>query len=251
MTARNYRGWIRDKHDPRDHQFKPKAGPLRPQVERLGLGWCRIEDQLSIGSCTGQSSTSALEIAMGYRTRQLSRLFPYFTARVTEGTVNEDAGAMIRDVIKGLMKVGTPTEPCWPYDVRRFADKPSKAAYQWAGRIRNEVAKAGVVYQRVADLNGLLHALNDGCPVVFGFSVIPEFEALPPSGLVPMPGPRSEFLGGHAVVAVGYDIPEKFVWVQNSWGKGFGIGGYFKMPFGYFGRSDLVDDLWAIRKTPA
>jgi C1A family cysteine protease len=248
MSARNYRGWIRDVHDSRDHQFMPKAGPLRPLVDRMGLGWCRIEDQGQLGSCTGQASTTALEIAMGYKTRQLSRLFPYYTARVMEGTVNEDAGAMIRDVVKGLMKVGTPTEPCWPYEVRKFAAKPSRAAYQWAGRVRNEVAKAGIAYQSIGSLDGLLHALNDGCPVVFGFTVFPAFEALPADGIVPLPQPGEDSLGGHAVCAVGYSIPEQYVWVQNSWGKGFGIDGYFKMPFAYFGRTDLTGDLWAMRK---
>ena len=49
--------------------------------------------------------------------------------------------------------------------------------------------------------------LADGCPIVFGFSVYESFESadVAHTGVVPLP-PRGETLvGGHAVVAVGYD----------------------------------------------
>jgi C1A family cysteine protease len=249
MTSRNYCGWIPDKVDPRDRKFIARAAPLRPVVERMGLGRVRIEDQGRLGSCTGQATTTALEIVMGYPAEvQLSRLFPYYTARVMEHTADQDAGAQIRDVIKGLIAVGTPPEQAWPYDVARYADEPPAEVYLQAAEVRQDIERAGIVYQRIDDLNGVLHALDDGCPVVFGFMVTPEFEALPADGVVPLPSQGEAFLGGHAVCGVGYEMAAQFVWVQNSWGTRHGIGGYFKLPFGYFEQPGLVNDSWALCK---
>ncbi len=45
----------------------------------------------------------------------LSRLFIYYNERVMEGTVREDASAMIHDGIKTLVKQGAAPETAWPY----------------------------------------------------------------------------------------------------------------------------------------
>jgi len=42
------------------------------------------------------------------------------------------------------------------------------------------------------------------------------------TGEVPMPGPDEEALGGHAVLAVGYDDATGRFLVRNSWGPGLG-----------------------------
>ena len=40
-------------------------------------------------------------------------------------------------------------------------------------------------------------------------------------------------MGGHAVKIFGWGVDnatnQSFWWAQNSWGKGWGIGGYFKL----------------------
>ncbi len=53
-------------------------------------------------------------------------------------------------------------------------------------------------------------------------------------------------LGGHAVLAVGYNQKEKFFLVRNSWGIKWGQAGYFTMPFKYL--ETLAADFWTIRK---
>ena len=47
-----------------------------------------------------------------------------------EGTVASDAGAMIRDGIKSIAKLGDCPERSWPYDVAKFTQKPSAACYK-------------------------------------------------------------------------------------------------------------------------
>jgi hypothetical protein len=63
---------------------------------------------------------------------------------------------------------------------------------------------------------------------------------------VPLP-PRSEqVLGGHAVLAVGYeDATQRFI-VRNSWGKGWGNKGYCTMPYSYLTDPSLARDFWAV-----
>jgi C1A family cysteine protease len=62
-----------------------------------------------------------------------------------------------------------------------------------------------------------------------------------------MPGPDEEVLGGHAVLAVGYDDSAECFIVRNSWGSGWGKKGYFTMPYSYLLEQNLSDDFWTIR----
>ena len=62
-----------------------------------------------------------------------------------------------------------------------------------------------------------------------------------------MPKPQEKVLGGHAVMAVGYDDSKQAVLVRNSWGTDWGIRGYFYMPYGYITNANLCDDFWTIR----
>lgn len=240
--------WRPDVADHRDRVYsakKLKAG-LPTVVERIGLS-NPVEDQGNLGSCTGNSSTSMLEIKLGM-TQALSRLMAYYNGRVIDGSVGSDDGAQIRSVIKGLTKVGTSPETVWPYDVKKFAVKPSTAAFTQAKNLLAEIAKRKLGYYRVQTLDDLLNSLANGNTVTFGFSVPASFENLPASGLLALPKKNEAILGGHAVVAVGYDANKKFVWVRNSWGSNWGINGYFKMPFAWFNDPRrLVDDMWTIQ----
>jgi hypothetical protein len=67
------------------------------------------------------------------------------------------------------------------------------------------------------------------------------------TGRVPMPAHGESQVGGHAVLAVGYDEDARRFLVRNSWGTGWGQAGYFTMPYAYLLNSDLADDLWTIR----
>ena len=91
--------------------------------------------------------------------------------------------------------------------------------------------------------------LSDGCPFIFGFSVYESFEsdAVAATGIVPMPGKTETCLGGHAVMAVGYDDSKQWIIVRNSWGPDWGDKGYFYLPYAYITNNNLADDFWTIR----
>ena len=62
--------------------------------------------------------------------------------------------------------------------------------------------------------------LASGYPFVFGFTVYDSFESqqVAKTGVVPMPAAGESVLGGHAVMAVGYDDSQQRFIVRNSWG---------------------------------
>ncbi len=68
------------------------------------------------------------------------------------------------------------------------------------------------------------------------------------TGVVDMPHPDERVVGGHAVMAVGYDDAVKRFIVRNSWGIRWGMKGYFTMPYAYLADRNFSDDFWTIRK---
>jgi C1A family cysteine protease len=67
------------------------------------------------------------------------------------------------------------------------------------------------------------------------------------TGRVPLPTPLESPIGGHAVLAVGYDDTRAWFIVRNSWGTAWGMRGYFTMPYDYLLDPNLCDDFWTIR----
>lgn len=242
--------WKPDVPDHRDRYFAiPGQITLPKTVSRIGLK-NQIEDQGNLGSCTGNASTSALEIVAGIPA-QLSRLMAYYNARQIDGTTSYDAGAYIRSAIKGLMKIGVSTEEIWPYVIAKYRNKPSADAYADATRLINSLS-GKYEYVRLTTLQDVKYALAQRQPVVFGFVVTQAFEEMTSSYFLKTPTNNDPVLGGHAVVAVGYNdtVKSRYIWVRNSWGNSWGLNGYFKMSQDWFtdGRR-LVDDMWVIRKT--
>ena len=87
-----------------------------------------------------------------------------------------------------------------------------------------------------------------GNPFVFGFTVYQNFESstVAQTGVLNMPGKKESVVGGHAVMAAGYDDKKKAFIVRNSWGSTWGQKGYFYMPYDYLTSTDLADDFWTI-----
>lgn len=240
--------WKPDVPDHRDHVFKLATPPdILPHVDLRPL-CSTVEDQGNLGSCTGNAIAGALEYLErlnGADTAvDVSRLFIYYQERVIENTVKQDAGAMIRDGVKACANVGYCWEKFWPYKITKFAAKPPAAAY------KDAATRKITQYLRVTNLDDLTHALASKYPVVFGFSVYESFESadVAKTGVMPMPDKSEKLLGGHAVLAVGYDMPSQRLIVRNSWGPDWGQAGYFTMPFDYVTNRHLSDDFWVIKK---
>jgi len=243
---RNY-GWIRDFPDARDHVYQlPRKMALPPSADLRG-GCPPVYDQGGLGSCTANAIGAAIEfdqIKQKLASSTPSRLFIYYNERVIEGAVDTDGGAQIRDGIKTVASDGACPETMWPYVEASFASTPPAPCYQYA-KLHPTVQYARVT-QSEAQLKACLAA---GYPFVFGFTVYESFESdeVAKSGMVQMPGAAEAEVGGHAVMAVGYnDSVQRFL-VRNSWGSAWGVGGYFTIPYAYLTDGNLADDFWVIR----
>ncbi len=242
-------GWIPDLPDKRDKLFRAprKAGPLPKSVD-LRSDCPSVYDQGELGSCTANAIAAAVEFDQ--RKQNLaqpftpSRLFIYYNERALEGTIAADSGAMLRDGIKAVADDGACPETMWPYIEGDFADMPPAPCFK--------VAKLhpAVSYSRLPqDLGTMKACLAAGYPFVLGFTVYESFESdqVAHTGVVAMPGNSETSMGGHAVMAVGYDDAAGRFLVRNSWGAGWGMGGYFTIPYGYLTDENLADDFWTIR----
>jgi C1A family cysteine protease len=242
-------GWIPDVPDQRDYLFgvRHPLPPAQPTSVDLRASCPPVADQGQLGSCTANALAGALEFLeekdkVPFST--LSRLFIYYNERKVENTIKTDSGAMIRDGIKTLATYGVCSEKKWPYVISRFAQTPSTACYKEA--LTHKIT----TYERLISLQDMRRCLASGFPFVFGFTVYESFESVSvaKTGVVPMPGPDERTLGGHAMVAVGYnDARQQFIF-RNSWGPSWGLKGYGWIPYAYLTDRNLSDDFWTVQR---
>ena len=62
------------------------------------------------------------------------------------------------------------------------------------------------------------------------------------TGRVPLPVKGEAYVGGHAVMAVGYDDQSRMVLIRNSWSAKWGIEGYRWISYDYLTSPDLAAD---------
>lgn len=255
-------GWVPDLPDARDHIFAaPRLGLVNPPpLVDLRAQLPAVYDQGKIGSCTANAIAAAVEFEL--LRQQLTdfipaRLFIYYNERAIEGHVDYDSGAQIRDGIKSVAHLGVCPESEWPYDdtppltdggtwppQARAGQRPPDSCYQDA--LQTVATSYHRVIQQLDQLKGCLAA---GFPFVFGFTVYTSFESeeVAKSGEAQLPTPGEQAIGGHAVLAVGYDDAAQRFLVRNSWGAAWGQGGYFTLPYAYLTEHGLSSDFWTVR----
>ena len=254
-------GWVRDLPDHRDLVYSAPVRHLKAPPPKIDLSASRamppVYDQGELGSCTGNAIAGAVQFVRRKNGKKPdfvpSRLFIYWNERKIEGTVDADAGAQLRDGMKVVAKLGVcpsasrPKDSYdWPYDLARFRDAPPKACFTFAQD--NQITSYQRLPQTLSQMKG---CLAEGYPFAFGFMVYESFESpeVARTGEAPLPGARDRPVGGHAVVAVGYDdATQRFV-LRNSWGPRWGRKGYFTMPYAYLAEPQLAADFWTVRQT--
>ena len=242
-------GWEKDIPDERDliHNFTIMNTLDDIKVVDLRSKCPPVYDQGKLGSCTANAIAGAYEfdeIKQGEpEPFTPSRLFIYYNERVMEKNVSKDNGASIRDSVKTINKDGICKESTYPYNITKFADKPPQECYDEA---KNHKC---VEYKRVKQtLEQLKQCLIDGFPIVFGFHVYESFKQTGTTGIAPIPKNGEKLEGGHAVMITSFFEDKKAFLIRNSWGKSWGLDGYFYMPYEYILNPKLAGDFWTIRK---
>lgn len=263
MNEQRKFGWKRDLPSQTDwpyalHPEFLSAEPLPKKVDHRAE-MSPVEDQGPLGSCVAQATGGQLErlqlqaikeqanspTVFGPEFKDVSRLFIYFNARAIDGNTNEDAGTYIRSAVMAVRHTGICRESLWPYNPSRVFHVPSSECYE-EGAKHKIFAGYRLDHRSEAQLK---RCLASGYPFMFGVSLFESFMSreVARTGIVPMPSRREGFLGGHAMLCVGYDEEEKCWIVRNSWNKHWGIDGYCKIPFPML-TGDLAADFWTIRK---
>ncbi len=219
----------------------PRSIDLRPDCPP-------VFDQGQLGSCTANVGVAA-RMMLSDLTTMLSRLYLYYKERVIEGTVPEDAGASVRSICKALQRYGVCRTSLWPYVERKFDQPPPPGAD--ANAVQYRIASYRSLGSEPAEILSMARrflALKRQ-PVLIGVSIYESFESrqTQTTGVIPLPNPDTEqYLGGHALLVVGYDDAQQHFIVRNSWGTGWGDHGYGYMPY-RFVLEEFAFDFWVLQ----
>jgi C1A family cysteine protease len=257
-------GWRRDRIDPHDRIYNLEEEILLsaklPGNYDLAGEMPPIYDQGQLGSCTANATGAIMQHAQmqqgeaeGHEVP--SRLFIYYNERKHGGyPLDQDTGAEVRDGLWVLANNGAPPETDEPYDISRFAEQPSQRAYSDAKKY------TAVTYKKIlinSPGSPMRTAIVNHQPIAFGFPVPEQFEDPNwdvANEALPLPTAQTRWVGGHAVVVVGYDFTraaiQKFGFpvfkIRNSWGE-WGDAGHFYMDYRWFDPfRQLADDLWVV-----
>ncbi|MDB5097892.1 MAG: peptidase [Cyanobacteria bacterium RYN_339] len=232
----------------------PKAKPHRvprqgilPASADLRATLPPVYDQGHLGACTAFACAKGMRETLQRQNHErvvpLSALFEYYETRAHMPLVgwimkHLDSGGTITEAVSILATEGAAPEDSFPYDVTKFKEKPPAASYKAAPEFKLHTST------QLAGLDDVKSTLAKGRTVAFGFRVYESFRGIGADGVMPVPGAQDKLLGGHAVLAVGYDDAKKALIVRNSWSPTWGDKGYFYMPYEVAGNASMATDFW-------
>jgi len=240
-------------HIPEDASTLPKQVDLRPYCPP-------IYDQGELGSCTANAAAAAVEYYQRRWYKQNkgieysktpSRLFIYKHARYMMGIRSGDTGATIKHTMQSLHRFGAPEEDqkySTNYNVKNYDKEYKPVIYALASKycVDKWYNYDGINRDQNEILNDVKKHLATGQPVLFGFIIYKNaISSAAADGHIKPPDANDTILGGHAVLAVGYNDNDNALIIRNSWGEDWGDHGYGYLDYEYISRN-LAGDFWSI-----
>lgn len=238
-------------------RLEPLIAPVRDLVLSAGAGATPaaydlsrfvdgIRDQLG-QRCVGEALAAGFHVAVEGRGKRGSAHGLWTMARVRErarrGVELLDVGTIPEDAIGAAVEDGIypedPVEESDPEAIKRelFWDELRAAA-----PVDDNCVLA---VDPIGHEAGIDFALSQGAPSFFCMPVDDQYERYDGSDIYP--GILGQVLGYHAQLVVGSDALSFLV--ANSWGKGFGRGGYSRIARSFFA-GPLVSNVYAIMGGP-
>ena len=221
---------------PLDPPIEPTWRPDGPKELRAYLDWrdhnygnyvSGIRQQGSCGSCWAFASVALLESM-----KMISWTLPGTDPDYSEQYVLScsDAGdcdsGNAHQALEFLSDTGTPPEACFPYEGDDGV--PCGASCPETEEFRNRLVNVSYVTLDNVDIEVMKAALEDG-PLVTFMQVYENFYGYD-EGIYSAYG--SDYTGvNHSVLIIGYDESLECWSVKNSWGTGWGEGGFFRIAF--------------------
>lgn len=234
---------VKDSRDGRDYV---RASAVRASLPRRVdySEFVTVKNQGTIGSCGSHAAVTGLEMVErlnGFKWPiPLSELFHYWVVRQKDyyDSFPEDSGQDGRSAMKVLNKVGVCPEELDPYNQARMNERPGVFAFLTARFWKSTIYERCVDVQAVKSALAAREAVWLGVPVQEGIFANRGQVIRWDSGL--------STIGGHAMEVVGFDESSQTLKVDNSWGVGWGSGGFGYFSYDYLDRAKWFD-AWSFR----
>jgi hypothetical protein len=239
---------VPDVFDERDLVYRPRLAPLPARVD------VRPADRYVLtqegNSCTGHAVAAMVNAVLATQPDPI-RVSPYMLYRMArrydEWEGEEDAGSSLRGAFKGWFYHGLLPEQEWPAldeDGEPDLDLDERLArlamrHPLGAFYRVNAYRLDDLQSAVNELNGIAASAAIHSGWVKPTEVTNGSETM---HVIERPADASP-LGGHAFAVVGYN--ELGFLVQNSWGTGWGRGGFATLPYDDWLRSAY--DAWVAR----
>jgi hypothetical protein len=207
------------------------AAPRVPTAKDLRTPWWTVGDQGSTGSCVGWATADSVVrwhlVRAGKlpRTERLSPRYLWMAAKETDQftsrptTFVEAEGTSLKSALDIARKYGLVRDALVPFASGRLYRGDAKTLYAVASQL-----KILAYFNLGSNLTNWRTWLATKGPILTRLDVDATWQAASDTGGVLADYDDDTRMGGHAVAIVGYG-PGRFI-VRNSWGAGWGDGGF-------------------------
>lgn len=228
-----YFGALENPEDSRDYVLSVSLDEaILPRKVDISDKIVWIKSQGQEGTCVGQAGSSFKEWFSGIK---LSARYLYYRGRQISGYIpnpgkEHSGGSVPRDVMKALVQYGVCKEEMWPYK-------------EWDTSHPTEGLDLDAKYHKFSSYSSALnidimrsHLATTGTPIMISVpiydngyqwyrSVVAKNNNTVTVG--------SKVTSGHGILVVGYDDDRQAFKILNSWGSGWGEGGFAWLPYTY------------------